>query len=239
MGDLDTARLMLRHILQISEGHHGTKSFELIRPLRALSRSYHVELVYGARVSGKLSDRELLRAQSGAGSRRPTTLPPEALLNARSSSSEGERSILRAVEIAESQHEGADQEEVTQTLLEAGDWFAFKKQPERSIHFYKRAWLVADASGQRDSILNFPQPIFFPFIDETAKNADGTEHYLTVQFLVKPDGTTAAIEILDGNASADESKAIEKAIRVARYRPQFVGGEPVETRGMKYRHVFR
>jgi TonB family protein len=60
-----------------------------------------------------------------------------------------------------------------------------------------------------------------------------------VQFTVTGAGDVQDAKVIEKNGTARQAAETLQAIRAARYRPKFVDGEPVETRGMINREVFR
>ena len=92
--------------------------------------------------------------------------------------------------------------------------------------------------------LSFPVRVYYPTPSQATRNvqlpADQVdERFVAVQFTVTDDGEVEDAKITEANGTQRESADALAAIRAARFRPQFVNGEPVKTTGMTNREVFR
>ena len=92
--------------------------------------------------------------------------------------------------------------------------------------------------------LAFPVRIYYPTPSQATRNVtlpaeQVDERFVAVQFTVTDSGDVEDAKITDANGTQRESADTLAAIRAARFRPQFVNGEPVKTTGMTNREVFR
>ena len=63
--------------------------------------------------------------------------------------------------------------------------------------------------------------------------------YVEVQFTVTDSGDVSDAKITEANGTQRQASDTLSATRAARFRPEFVNGEPVATTGMTNREVFR
>ena len=241
-GQVNDARELYRSALAIVEKKLGKNHLAAVQPLRALAESYIREVFlssYGIRTQ---QDR-LSMAPGGNDS--PGDVQP---LNPRFLGSEGERSILRALAIVDS-NKARTTQELIETLLQAGDWYQVKQQPERALPYYSRAavTVAADAtlpSAQKEAVLGFPVQVYYPTPILATRNLsrpanDVVERFVQVEFTVLPDGTVKDERIVEQDATSRQQSQTLEAIRSARYRPKFANGNPVETQAVVYRQVFK
>lgn len=135
------------------------------------------------------------------------------------------------------------------TLLQAGDWFQIKDHPSTARGYYLKA-LRASAAQQvtgADTIFSVPVQIFYAWPALALPRRDGgtaergkqvPQRSVVVDFTVRPNGTPQDAQVLRRDASkamADEALA---AVRNSRYRPRFVGDEPVATEHVQFQQLF-
>lgn len=243
VGELSRARTLLRQEIANAQAHLGEDSPALIRPLRALARSYVAELMYGERIVGQLSAREDKLPRQVIQSSQGRFVPWAWLGDYRASPLEGERALLRALEIAQSDP-AQPPEEVDRILLDVGDWYQLRRRQDAALRYYKQ--LLARQSAVQTGIaavLSYPAKLFLPLL--ASRETDGEEtgptsiRYAVVEFDVTASGSTDDVRVIEGNATEREKKTLVAAMRAAQYRPKFANGEPLRTPGMRYRHVFK
>jgi TonB family protein len=239
-GTFSMARAKYREALQIVEKKLGENDLAAVQPLRALARSYTKELYYA---SLGLRTESVERAPRDAdGSTEPRPLNPRFL------SSDGEKALERALKIMDAQNEPPS-DVLIATLIQAGDWFQTKHQPERALSLYRRAASLGAGAPDhtRDSQpapLSFPVRVYYPTPLLATRNTmlppqQVEEKFVEVEFTVTGAGDVANARVTDRNGTSRQASEALQAIRAARFRPKFVNGEPVETPGLTNREVFR
>lgn len=239
-GNFSIARAKYREALEIVEEKLGENDLAAIQPLRALARSYTKELYY-ASLGLKTESLERM-PQDADGSGEPRTLNPRFL------SSDGEKALARALKIAEARNDPPS-DVLIATLVQMGDWFQVKHQPERALPLYRRAASLAagapdHAHASEPAPLSFPVRVYYPTPLLATRNAMlppqmVEETFVEVEFTVTGAGDVADARITERNGTSRQASQALQAIRAARFRPKFVNGEPVETPGLTNREVFR
>lgn len=244
LGQMDTARQNFRAALGIVERKLGRNNIATVEPLRALANSYAREILlshYGAVIR---SERLPSNVDGTGGDNEP--------LNPRFLNADGERALIRALKVLDTNRDdgnakGSD-ETLIATLLDAGDWFLMKQQPAKALPYYERAATLMDgqdasADHPKEAALGFPRQIYYPIPSLATRNLqrppdESEEHFVQVEFTVRRDGSIANEHITDQNATDRQISQTLEAIRSARYRPKFVDGKPVDTPQVSYRQVF-
>lgn len=246
-GNFVTARDSYRYALDIVEEKLGKADLAAIEPLRALARSYTQELLYST--LGLKTQRERYRSDVDGTSNEHKTINPRFI------NSDGERALAHALKILETQP-APPARVLTETLIQMGDWFQIKHQPDKALRYYRRVASVSagagaaradEAEAQKDSRplpLSFPVRVYYPTpVLATRKLTlppDQTdEKFVQVEFTVTGEGAVTDARVTDQNGTSRQASETLEAIRAARFRPKFIGGEPVETTGMTNREVFK
>lgn len=247
VGDFVGARAIYRHALLLVEQKLGPNDLAAVEPLRSLARTYTQEL-YRSTLGMRTQSRE--RAPTDADG----TSNDQKQINPRYLHSDGEKSLDRALKILEGQPPSAN-DTLMVTLIQTGDWFQIKHQPEKALPFYRRAAALnatltstaaptsAPSAAPLDP-LSFPVRVYYPMPSQATRNielaADQVdERYVEVAFNVTEAGEVADAKVTSGNGTSRQAADALTAIRAARFRPKFVNGEPVATVGMTSREVFR
>ncbi|HKU15363.1 MAG TPA: TonB family protein [Steroidobacteraceae bacterium] len=247
VGDFAGARAIYRHALQLVEQKLGPNDAGAVEPLRSLARTYTQELY-----------RSTLGMRTQARERAPTdadgTSNEQKPINPRYLSSDGEKSLERALQILEAQPPSAH-DTLMATLIQTGDWFQIKHMPDKALPFYRRAAALsatlapaatstsAPAAPAIDP-LGFPVRIYYPmptqatrYLELPADQVD--ERFVEVAFNVTEAGEVSDAKVTSSNGTSRQAGDALSAIRAARFRPKFVDGEPVATAGLTSREVFR
>lgn len=238
-GDFMTARAIYRHSLLLVEQKLGPNDPAAVEPLRALANTYTQEL-YFSTLGLRTQSRE--RAPTDADG----TSNDAKQVNPRYLNSEGEKALERAVKILEAQPSSAH-DTLVATLIQSGDWYQIKHQPERALPYYRRAAVLSAtlaASASEPTALSFPVRVYYPTPSHATRNTklpaeQVEERFVETQFTVTGSGEVSDAKITSASGTQRESADALTAIRAARYRPKFVNGEPVETTGITNREVFR
>lgn len=249
-GDFLTARAVHRHALALVEQKLGPNDPAAVEPLRALAGTYTQE-VYFSTLGLKTKSRERLPTDADGTSNDAKPINPRYL------STEGEKALERAVKILESQPPSAH-DTLVATLIQSGDWYQIKHQPERALPYYRRAAALsaslaaaatptpaaAPPATPEPQALSFPVRIYYPTPTHATRNLllsaeQVDERFVETEFTVTGSGEVSNAKVAGANGTQREVEDALEAIRAARFRPKFVNGEPVETTGMTYREVFR
>jgi TonB family protein len=254
-GDFLGARAIYRHALSLVDQKLGPKDPAAVEPLRALAGSYTQEVYYstlGIRTQGPR-----MPTDADGASNESKALNPRYLGN------EGADVLERAMKILEAQPPSAH-DTLVATLIQTGDWYQIKHQPERALPYYRRAAALnatlsgataaplaetattttTTAAASEPASLSFPVRVYYPSptrITRTtllpAEQVD--ERFVEVQFTVTNAGEVSDAKVTGASGTPREVSETLQAIRAARFRPKFVNGEPVATTGMTNREVFR
>lgn len=239
-GQVLEARELYRNALGIVEKKLGRNDLAAVEALRSLAQSYIREVFlsnYG------------IHTQTDKLSASPDAFNGEAQpINPRFLAADGERALLRALAILEANPKRSV-ETLADTLLQLGDWYQVKQQPDKALPYYSRAWsaVAGDATlaaAGKEAVLGFPVQVYYPTPSLATRNlsrppGEVIERFVQVEFTVLPDGTTKDERVVDQDATSRQASQTIEAIRGARYRPKFQQGQPVETKAVSYRQVFK
>lgn len=237
VGSFDTARRHYRDAIRLVEDKLGKKDVALVLPLRRLAASFPKELDFRAK---GFIDPHTARSLEA-----PPMLPRRE--NPRYLSREGQRALLRALEVLEAQPD-TPQALLSETLIELGDWYQFRQDPKKALQYYRQAAVVLEeikrkAPEAAQDPLAFPVRVYFPVPSVIARGnrlfADQREEaFVQLEFDVLADGSVANAIVTGSNTYQRHVSEILDAIRDARFRPKFVDGEPVDTMAMSFREVY-
>jgi TonB family protein len=250
IGDFVVARAIYRHAVLLVDQKLGPNDPAAVEPLRALAGTYTQELYYST-LGLRIQSRERMPTDADGTSNDSKQINPRYL------NTEGEKTLDRAVKILEAQPPSAH-DTLVMTLIQSGDWYQTKHQPEKALPYYRRAAALnatlvgataaASSAGSTGATepapLSFPVRVYYPAPSGATRNsrlpADQVdERFVEVQFNVTSGGEVTDAKVAGASGTPREVADALTAIRAARFRPKFVNGEPVETTGMTNREVFR
>ena len=241
---VDTGNFLLgrdryREAQQIVERKLGKSDPAVVEPLRSLARSYTQEIYFITQGYQPLHEKAPLDFPGSAETKG---------INPKYISSDGEKALERALAILEARPDTTPLL-LTDTMIQLGDWFQLKHQPDKSMVYYRRAAATAasiDTSSPEAAAapLSFPVRIYYPMPPLAMRNRQLApeqidEKYVAVQFTVTGTGDVQDAKVIEQNGTTRQASEALQAIRAARYRPKFVNGEPVDTEGMVNREVFK
>lgn len=237
-GNFSLGRDRFRDATQIVERKLGKNDPALVQPLRSLARSYVQEIYFFSQGFQPLQERTMLD---------PSSFEPKGI-NPKYISSDGERSLQRALAILEA-HPDTSPALMTDTLIQMGDWYQVKHQPAKALDYYRRAATLSasvDSSSPEAAAapLSFPVRVYYPMPPLAMRNRQLSpeqidEKFVSVQFTVTGTGDVEDAKVIEQNGTQRQASEALEAIRAARFRPKFVNGEPVETQGVIAREIFK
>ena len=237
-GNFTLGRDRFRDAIHVVERKLGKNDPALVQPLRGLARSYVQEIYFFSHGYQPLQDRTMLD---------PTNLEPKGI-NPKYISSDGERALQRALAILDARPDTTPAL-LTDTLIQFGDWYQIKHQPDKAMVYYRRAATLTasvDKSSPEAAAapLAFPVRVYYPMPPLAMRNRQLApeqidEKFVSVQFTVTGMGDVQDARIIEKNGTQRQASEALEAIRASRYRPKFVNGEPVETQGVIIREVFK
>lgn len=239
VGNFDVARRHYRDAIRLVERTLGSSHVDVVLPLRRLAASYLYEVDFYA--LGYLDPYTANTPEA-----QQLNLPYRK--NPRYLPAEGQRALLRALEVLETQPD-PPAEILLGTLVETGDWFQFKQDTKKALAYYRQAaqrYAQLDAK-ERETIPNLlavPVRVYFPAPAAVASGnrmppGKGEEAFVELEFTVNAEGFVEDARVTDSNTYSRHVSDFLDAIRDARFRPRFVDGEPVATTGVTAREVYR
>lgn len=238
LGNFDVARRHYRDAIQLVEEKLGKKHVELVLPLRRLAASYIHE--FNFRAQGYIDPWTAQKMDSP-----PLMLPRQE--NPRYLSSEGQKALLRALDILKS-HADPPRTALMWTLIETGDWYQFRHAPKEALRHYAEAARVhAQLATAPETVANplaLPTRVYFPVPGAIARGnrlppGHGEEVFVQLEFSVTADGRVENVRATESNTYSRHVSDIVNAMRNARFRPRFVDGEPVATERVTLRETYR
>jgi tetratricopeptide (TPR) repeat protein len=212
-GLYDNARQQYLRSIRIAEKIGGKKDPRTVNPMRGMAQTYRLEAQYA----------ESLR--SGA-------------LNAA-----GERSLERAANIVR-MNPDTDPNLRIETLMELADWYQMAGAIRDAARIYKEVWAIASASAGDTSagntartLFDEPEPILYRARIGTAlrrppPDREKLQHYwVDFEFTVTRFGEVKDVITKDSTAPKDLQISLAENLKSTHYRPRFVNGEPIETKG--------
>jgi hypothetical protein len=140
----------------------------------------------------------------------------------------------RVVKIYDS--DGVDPKERVSSMIDLGDVYSYTGN-ERANVTYRDAWQAQsklDSAESADALFAKPAVVRL----QLPPNPAGHEEWIaTVRYDVGADGK-ATVSGVDGNQPESLASAIRASYESARFRPRFVGGEPVTTTGLTSSHKY-
>jgi tetratricopeptide (TPR) repeat protein len=235
---LTLAREKFRAALDIVDEKVGKNSLIAVEPLRGLANSYVSELRL-ANFGPRSDDRDRTNAIGVSNDTRAT--------NPRYLNPDGERVLARALKILDSNPERPPAL-LVETLIQQGDLLQLRNNFEQALPYYRRAAVTmsADPSARPGTInpLEFPTQVYFPVPLLAIRNLNRppeevVERFVEAEFTVTAQGAVKDIKVAEQDATPRQIAETVEAVRVARYRPKFVNGDPVDTTAVVYRQVFK
>lgn len=221
VGRYTTARVLHARALSIAE-RAGRGTMASVPALRGIARSYRLEFLHGGEEVEAGGD-----PFSASGGPLPADRADSLRLNP-----DGERALRLAL-TAIDKTEPVDHKARGETHVELADWYLSGGATAKALTNYREAWKSLSAAGST-AMLEVPRQLAYrpPAASTTRSrldpaNADASS--ITVRFSVTPEGKTADVVKIAGDAPEHLEKAMMNAVRKARYAPRLENGEPVAT----------
>jgi TonB family protein len=236
-GNFQMGRDRFREAMVLVERKLGKNDPALVEPLRSLGRSYMQEIYFMTQGFTPLQERAPLEFQGAE----PKAINPKYI------STDGEKALERALAVLDARPDTTPML-LTETLIQLGDWFQLKHQPEKALVYYRRAASVvasiSSPSPEASVALSFPVRIYYPLPPLAMRNRQLSpeqidEKYVSVEFTVTGTGDVQDAKVIEQNGTSRQASEALEAIRASRFRPKFINGEPVDTQGVVNREVFK
>ncbi|MCJ8274789.1 MAG: hypothetical protein MJK04_35985, partial [Psychrosphaera sp.] len=137
---------------------------------------------------------------------------------------------------------------VAKAKVKMADWLFMFNKRRAAFDLYQEAYhlMTAQESSQQQLQETFGAPVALPNLDLMETNQyneaehsqyDGDNNYVLASFDVTPQGKAANIQIIESRPPDNISarSQVKKSLRIAKFRPRFVGGEPTLTEKMQLR----
>ncbi len=217
-----SARAIYARALSIAEEIGGQGGTLAVNPLLGIARTYRLEFTNGPE--------EVVVDQSDAFG--PTRGAIPDIADSQRLNPDGERALQMALEALE-KAEPVDHARLGQALVELGDWYLTGNSLTKAMDAYRRAWKELSLGGSTE-ILEAPRMLAYrpPTSSVTRSRldpAEAQERFVEVSFTVTTTGRTANVQVVGGNGTESQRRAVVNAVRKARYAPRLADGEAVET----------
>lgn len=141
---------------------------------------------------------------------------------------------------------------VATAKVKMADWLFLFNKRAAAFDLYSEAYTILTENEENKHHLEttFGQPVALPKLDsldsghytETDKGFyDKSANYVLASFDVTPQGNASNIEIIESKPENNVSarSQVKRSLRVAKFRPRFVQGQPIFTEKMKLRVLSR
>jgi tetratricopeptide (TPR) repeat protein len=249
-GDYQSARDLYSRAMRIARKAGGDQDIRLVLPLRAMARTYRLEMQYEQEgLRGKALDAQgqrtleraarIVRTKASEAPRQATDAPRSDLVptsNTDGGSGPGGARGTNGNSVEVDAHLRVD------TLLELADWYQMGGAVRDAVKVYKEAWQAAVASGQSGAdLLGEPQPILYRAAVGVAlrrppADREKLKHYwIDFEFTVTRFGEVTDVVATNATAPRDLQLGIAENLKRTHYRPRFIDGEAVDTPGVRIR----
>jgi tetratricopeptide (TPR) repeat protein len=232
-GDYESAREVYLRALKIARKAGGDDDLRLVLPLRAMARTYRLEMQYEQEaLRGRALDaqgqRTLERAARIVRGGQGTPARASTPIRATDGASSGAAEVSPSLRI--------------DTLLDLADWYQMAGAIRDAAKVYKEVWQAAVEAGQSGTeLLGEPQPILYRAavgiaLRRPPPDREKLKHYaIDFQFTVSRFGEVTDVVAKSVGAPRDLQLSIAENLKRTHYRPRFVDGEAVDTRGVSIR----
>jgi tetratricopeptide (TPR) repeat protein len=243
-GDYESARDVYLRAMKIARKAGGDDDVRLVLPLRAMARTYRLEMQYEQEaLRGRALDAQgqrtleraarIVRAHAGSNAVRVADASNAGAMTHAIAASGVNAALNRA---------DSDTTLRIDTLLDLADWYQMAGAVRDAVKVYKEAWQTAgDAGRSGEELLGEPQPILYRAavgiaLRRPPADHDKMKHYwIDFEFTVSRFGEVKDVVAKSTSAPRDLQLGIAENLKRTHYRPRFVDGEAVDTRGVRIR----
>jgi tetratricopeptide (TPR) repeat protein len=239
VGAYDASRRTLKYAIDIVESTAGRNAPELVGPLLALAVCNRRQMLDPTQqAAGPDGD-------TNSVFNNPDSENPQSGLSPRMMASEGERALLRAVEITEGMPEPSP-ELIATVRVQTGDWYQLRGQPERALPHYVLGVQAAGMISEKTDGKSWVDALFGAPVMLHIVRAEGWNRYAqrpateveVLNFVVEAEvnarGQVVAAKVIDDAGDAKRAEKAAASLGSARYRPRFELGQPVATTGVRF-----
>ena len=235
---LETHQRALRVVRKVG----GASDPRLVEPLRGIARTYLLEFINGPEpyegIGTTPRKLEIIGKTAGA----PGIQPIAGMTAVRNKPrEEGQRALNLAMKVIHDNGERVDRGLHGELLIDCGDWHLLSNERAQAWRAYRDAWNVLSApGGPGTAALDAPQRLAYIPPNKSWPNRVSDplgrgEFFVELGFTVNPEGRVEKVVTLTSEVAPGATRSVADALRRARYRPRFVGGDPVETQNMVLR----
>ncbi len=243
---LSNAYEMFQRSIGIVTKHHGETDTRLIKPLQGLAISNY----YLARLNAQQQPRRAsstpthegaitFRNSAAAEAERRSRID-HYMLNSYHS---GKQAIQQMIEIFRADDDGDPANQI-RAQVQLGDWYMLFDRPNSATDEYQAAY---QAMSQYEHLNDYKTQVFgqpralpdLPNIQAETRDANDPHDYVVVQYDVTARGDARNIEFLESKPknSVGNRVMVRRSLKVAKFRPRFDQGEPVDTQGIVHRYI--
>jgi tetratricopeptide (TPR) repeat protein len=206
-GDYQGARDAHSRALRIARKAGGEQGLDLVPPLRALARTYRLEMQY----------------------------EPEAW-RGRALDAQGQRLLERAAKIVRAGTPW-DSKLRIETLVDLGDWYQMAGAVRDASRIYQEVAARSGAAALlREPMPIVYRAAVGIALRRPPPDRTGLKHYwIDFEYTVNRFGEVDDVVVERATAPKDLQLAIAENLRRTRYRPRFEGGQAVDTPGVRVR----
>jgi tetratricopeptide (TPR) repeat protein len=232
----DVSRGTLRQAIEIIEKSKGENAPELIGPLTALADCDRRQLLDQSTFEAPPVDEQRSALFHDA------LTPYSPSLSTGSLSSEGQKSLERAVAIAADRPDPSPVQ-LADVRTQLGDWYQSKQAVDEALPSYQLAWQAAVGQSVDGTPLTeklFGRPVLLYY-----EPPDGWDRYygrpsedvevrnVEVEFTVTAQGAVVNPSVVSDDGDPKHGSQTARAVQRARYRPRLEAGKPVDTPGVR------
>jgi len=234
-GDYESARDVYLRAMKIARKAGGDEDLRLVLPLRAMARTYRLEMQY---------EEEALRGRALDAQGQRTLERAARIVRAHAANDAGALTHTSATDGANvaAAHADSDANLRIDTLLELADWYQMAGAVRDAVKVYKEAWQNAvDAGRSGAELLGEPQPILYRAavgiaLRRPPPDREKMKHYwIDFEFTVSRFGEVSDVVAKSASAPRDLQLGIAENLKRTHYRPRFVDGDAVDTPSVRIR----
>lgn len=157
---------------------------------------------------------------------------------------QGISGLRQALELLEAAPE-RDAYALAEVLRDIGDWQTAFAKLNPSLEEYRRSWTLLGELPNGDEIredwFGGIDYVFREVLSQRGLSADPTaaDGFVLVRFDLDPTGHTRNVQVLESKPAGFKDDAVERHVRLSRFRPHMENGVPVMARNLALQITFR